>query len=61
MHMKGVLAGGAQGGHGAAVEAIVQGDDPMAARPILVVGVLPGRLDGALVGLRAGITKEYRL
>ena len=54
-----VLAGGLQGGDGAAMEGICQRNDGGAALAVLVKGVLPGQLDHALVGLGAGIPEEH--
>ena len=53
-----LLTGGGQGGDGAAVEAVHQRDDGIAALAVVVEAVLAGRLDGALVGLGAGVAEE---
>ena len=52
------LSGGGQGGDGAAVEAVHQRDDGIAALAVVVEAVLAGRLDGALVGLGAGVHQK---
>ena len=53
-----VLARGGQGGQGPAVEGVYQGDDGIAVRALLCGGILSRHLDGALVGLRAGVGEE---
>ena len=53
-----LLPGGGQGGQGAAVEGIPKGYDGIAVRALLLGSVFPGCLDGALVGLCAGIGEE---
>ena len=52
------LACGGQRRERAAVEAVLQCDDREVIRALLLSGVLAGGLDGALVGLRAGIAEE---
>ncbi len=59
MHMHCLLAGGAECSHGTAVEAAHQRDDRMAAGAVFIGRILAGRLDGALIGLRAGIGEEH--
>ena len=54
-----VLPGGGQGGQGAPVEAVDQGDDGAAALAVVVKAVFTGGLDGALVGLGPRVGKEY--
>ena len=55
-----VLSGGGQRGDRAAVEAVVQRDDAWRApSPYLSHGVFARGLDGALVGLRAGVGEEH--
>ena len=54
-----LLAGGGQGGQGAAVEAVHQADDLIAALAVGVAAVLAGRLHGAFVGLGTGVGKEH--
>ena len=54
-----LLTGGSQGGQGAAVEAVHQADDLIAALAVGVEAVLAGRLHGAFVGLCAGVGKEH--
>ena len=53
-----VLAGGSQGGESAAVEGVLQGENIIAVLALLPCGVLPRHLDGALVGLGAGVGEE---
>ena len=53
------LTGGGDGGHGPAVEGVVQGDDGAAALAVFVKAVLPGQLDHGFVGLCAGVAKEH--
>ena len=50
-----VLAGCRQCGDGAAVEAVLQRDDGMAAFAVLQEGIAAGRLDGTFVGLGSGV------
>ena len=54
-----LLTGGGQGGDGAAMEAVDQGDDRGAVLAVVVHAVLAGGLDGALVGLGAGVAEEH--
>ena len=54
-----VLPGGGQGGQGAPVEAVDQGDDGAAALAVVVKAVFAGGLDGALVGLGPRVGKEH--
>ena len=54
-----VLAGGRQGGDGAAVEGVVQSDDGGTAPAVLVEAVLSRQLNHALVGLAAAVGEEY--
>src|SRR5699024_7646216 len=54
-----VLPGGGQGGQGAPVEAVDQGDDGAAALAVVVKAVFAGGLDGALVGLGPRVGEEY--
>ena len=55
-----VLPGGLQRGDGPPVEGVFQGNDGGPALAVLLIGVLPGGLDHALVGLRAGVAEEGR-
>ena len=59
--MEHILPGGGQGGDGAAMEGVPQGDDGASAAAVLVVGILPAELDHALVGLAAAVGKEGTL
>ncbi len=54
-----VLPSGGEGGDGAAVEGLVEGDDSPPSLAVLVKGVLAGQLDQALVALRAGVGEEH--
>ena len=56
-----LLPGGGQGGQGAAVEAAFQGQDGGVLRPQMLGPVFAGHLDGAFVGLRAGVAEEHLL
>ena len=56
--MERVLAARRQGGNGPAVEAVLQGDDGIAAIAVFVVRILAGRLDGTFVGFGTGIREE---
>lgn len=56
--VQGGLAGGGQGGHGAAVEAVGQGDDVGAAGAVTVKAGLPRQLDGAFVGFGAAVSEK---
>ena len=53
--MEALLAGGGQGGEGAAVEGVDQSDD-LGGAPLFPV--FAGHLDSALVGLGAGVAEE---
>ena len=53
-----LLTGGRQGGDGAAVETVFQGDYGVIVGTLLVKGVFPGGLYDALVGLGAGVGEE---
>ena len=56
--MKDLLARGHQGGDGAAVKGVVQGDDGGTAFAILIKTVLSCQLDHTLVGLSAAVCKK---
>ena len=56
--MERVLAASRQGGNGPAVEAVLQGDDGVAAVAVFVVRILAGRLDGTFVGFGTGVREE---
>src|SRR5699024_446512 len=58
--MEVILAGSLQSGDGAAMEGILQGNNGSAALAVLVIGVLAGSLDHALICLGAGVAKEGR-
>ena len=53
-----VLPSGGQGGDGAAVEGVVEGDDGPPSFAVLVKGVLAGQLDQALVALAPELAKN---
>jgi len=53
-----LLPGRGQGRDRAAVEAVHKRDDRIAVLPVVRLAVLPRGLDGALVGLRAGVREE---
>ncbi|MPN12460.1 hypothetical protein SDC9_159778 [bioreactor metagenome] len=53
-----LLPGGGQGGNGAPVEGVFQGDYRAPPLAVLVEAVLSGQLNHALVALRAGIGEE---
>ena len=57
--MEPVLAGGGQSGQGAAMEAVLQGDDLVPAGAVTVKAVFARSLDGALVGLGPRVAKEH--
>ena len=59
--MKVLLSRSCQGCQRTAMEAVHQGHDGVAVRSLFLRGILPGHLDGALVGLRAGIGEEHLL
>ena len=56
-----VLPGSGQGGEGASVEAVPQGDDGIIFRPFFLRRVFAGHLDGAFVGFAAGVAEEHFL
>ena len=56
-----ILAGGGQGGQGAAMEGAEEGDDGVAVLALLRGGILTGHLDGALVAFGAGVGEEHLL
>ena len=56
--MERVLAASRQGGNGPAMEAVLQGDDRIAAVTVLVMRIFPGRLDGTFVGFGTGVGEE---
>ncbi len=53
------LSVGGEGGDGAAVEAVDQGDDGGAVFAVFVDGVFAGAFDGTFVGFSAGVGEEY--
>ena len=57
--MEHVLTGGLQGGDGAAVEGVVEGDDGGTTHAVLVKAVLSSQLDDALVGFAAAVGEEH--
>ena len=54
-----VLTGGGEGGQGAAMEGVVQGEDGATALAVFVIGVLPGQLDHGLVALGPGVGEHH--
>ena len=56
--MKNFLSRGGEGGNGASVESVDEGDDDVSVFIILIDGIFPGAFDGAFIGFGTGIGKE---